>query len=173
MAGNYKHGGAHTRLYNIWKSMRQRCINPKNSRYSVYGAKGIKVCKEWDDFKKFRDWAIKNGYEKNLTIDRIDNSKGYSPKNCRWVSYKIQANFESEDSRMSKAGNRYLRYYIIEATGSVINHCPEYKAFYLKKFAETRNHQHKRALALTSRKFIRLLFGLLDKGQLYSPEKSR
>lgn len=81
--------------------------------------------------------------------------------------------FESEDSRMSKAGNRYLRYYIIEATCSVINHCPEYKAFYQKKYAETRNHQHKRALALTSRKFIRLLFGLLDKGQLYSPEKSR
>ena len=81
--------------------------------------------------------------------------------------------FESEDSRMSKAGNRYLRYYIIEATGSVINHCPEYKAFYQKKYAETRNHQHKRALALTSRKFIRLLYGLLDKGQLYSPEKSR
>ena len=51
--------------------------------------------------------------------------------------------FESEDSRMSKAGNRYLRYYIIEATGSVINHCPEYKAFYQKKYAETRNHQHK------------------------------
>ena len=48
--------------------------------------------------------------------------------------------FESEDSRMSKAGNRYLRYYIIEATGSVINHCPEYKAFYQKKYAETRNH---------------------------------
>ena len=81
--------------------------------------------------------------------------------------------FESEDSRMSKAGNRYLRYYVIEAAGSVINHCPEYKAFYQKKYAETRNHQHKRALALTSRKFIRLLFGLLDKGQLYSPEKSR
>ena len=81
--------------------------------------------------------------------------------------------FEAEDKRMSKAGNRYLRYYIIEAAGSVINHCPEYKAFYEKKYAETRTHQHKRALALTSRKFIRLLFGLLDKGQLYSPEKSR
>lgn len=89
------------------------------------------------------------------------------------LSQTHSGDFESEDSRMSKAGNRYLRYYIIEATGSVINHCPEYKAFYQKKYAETRNHQHKRALALTSRKFIRLLFGLLDKGQLYSPEKSR
>ena len=81
--------------------------------------------------------------------------------------------FVAEDKHMSKAGNRYLRYYVIEAAGSVIRHCPEYRAFYDKKYAETRTHQHKRALALTSRKFIRLLFGLLDKGQLYSPEKSR
>ena len=81
--------------------------------------------------------------------------------------------FDAEDKKMSKAGNRYLRYYIIEATGSVIQHCPEYKRFYNKKFAETRTHQHKRALALTSRKFLRMLYGLLDKSQLYSPEKSR
>lgn len=81
--------------------------------------------------------------------------------------------FETEDKRMRKAGNRYLRYYIIEATCSVINNCPECKAFHNKKYAKTRTHQHKRALALTSRKFIRLLYGLLDKGQLYSPEKSR
>ncbi|MBS6677902.1 MAG: hypothetical protein KH330_09205 [Clostridiales bacterium] len=69
------------------------------------------------------------------------------------------------------AGNRYLRYYIIEATGNVIRHCPEYRAFYGKKYAKIRIHQHKRALSLTSRKFIRLLFGLLDKGQLYSPKR--
>ena len=81
--------------------------------------------------------------------------------------------FEAENTPMNKAGNRYLRYYIIEATGSVINHCPEYKAFYDKKFAEVTTHQHKRALALTSRKFLRMLFGLLDKSQLYSTEKSR
>ena len=81
--------------------------------------------------------------------------------------------FEAEDKRMSKAGNRYLRYYIIEATGSVIRHCPEYKTFYDRKYAETRTHQHKRALALTFRKFIRLLYGLLDKSRLYSSEKSR
>ena len=81
--------------------------------------------------------------------------------------------FEAEDKRMSKAGNSYLRYYIIEATGSVIRHCPEYERFYQKKYAETRNHQLKRALALTFRKFIHLLYGLLDKSQLYSSEKSR
>lgn len=82
-------------------------------------------------------------------------------------------NFKAEDTPMSKAGNAYLRYYMIEAAGSVIMHCPEYKAFYDKKFAEVRTHQHKRALALTSRKLIRMLFGLLDKSQLYSLERSR
>ncbi|WP_243142748.1 transposase [Faecalicatena contorta] len=81
--------------------------------------------------------------------------------------------FEAEDTPLNKAGNRYLRYYMIEAAGSVIAHCPEYKAFYDKKYAEVRTHQHKRALALTSRKLIRMLFGLLDKSQLYSVEKSR
>ncbi len=81
--------------------------------------------------------------------------------------------FRAEDTTMNKAGNRYLRYYMIEAAGSVVQHCPEYKAFYDKKFAEARTHQHKRALALTSRKLIRMLFGLLANGKLYSVEKSR
>ena len=79
--------------------------------------------------------------------------------------------FDGEDTPMSKAGNRYLRYYLIEATDSVVRHCPEYAAFYEKKYAEVPKHQHKRALALTSRKLIRMLFGLLDKSQLYSPGK--
>ena len=77
-------------------------------------------------------------------------------------------NFTAEDTNMSKAGNRYLRYYLIEAANSVKNHAPVFNDFYHKKFAEVRTHQHKRALALTSRKLIRLIFGLLDKNQLYS-----
>lgn len=72
---------------------------------------------------------------------------------------------------MSKAGNRYLRYYLIEAANSVKNHIPEYKAFYHKKYDEVKTHQHKRALALTSRKLIRLIFGLLDNNQLYSAKR--
>jgi len=77
-------------------------------------------------------------------------------------------NFTAQDTHMSKAGNRYLRYYLMEAANSVKNHAPAYNAFYLKKFAEVTKHQHKRALALTSRKLIRLIFGLLDNNQLYS-----
>ena len=78
--------------------------------------------------------------------------------------------FESEDTKMSKAGNKYLRYYLIEATGSVILNLPEYKAFYQKKFDEVKTHQHKRSLTLTSQKFIRLVFGLLAKNQLFVPQ---
>ncbi|MCR1900314.1 IS110 family transposase [Irregularibacter muris] len=78
--------------------------------------------------------------------------------------------FQADDTKMSKAGNKYLRYYLIEATSSVIHHIPEYTAFYQKKFNEVKTHQHKRALALTSRKFIRLVFGLLAKNQLFVPQ---
>ena len=72
---------------------------------------------------------------------------------------------------MSKAGNPYLRYYLGEAANSVRKHIPEYADFYARKYAEVNKHQHKRALALTSRKFVRLVFGLLAKNQLYTGEK--
>ena len=75
--------------------------------------------------------------------------------------------FKAENTPMSKAGNRYLHYYLIEAAGSVVRHIPEYNEFYQKKYAEVTTHQHKRALALISRKLIRLIFGLLAKNQLY------
>lgn len=81
--------------------------------------------------------------------------------------------FDADDTPMVKAGNRYLRYYMIQAAGSVATYCPEYTAYYNKKYAEVPKHQHKRALALTARKLIRLIFGLLDKNQLYSAAKGR
>ena len=79
--------------------------------------------------------------------------------------------FTSEDNKISKAGSPYLRYYLGEAANSVRRHIPEYADFYARKFAEATKHQHKRALALTSRKFVRLVFGLLVKNQLYTGEK--
>lgn len=79
--------------------------------------------------------------------------------------------FKAENTPMNKAGNRYLRYYLIEAAGSVVCHIPEYQEFYQKKFAEVTTHQHKRALVLTSRKLIRMIFGLLAKNQLYSSNR--
>ena len=80
-------------------------------------------------------------------------------------------NYSSDDTRMTKTGNKYLRYYLIEAANSVKNHVPKYKEYYYKKYGEVTTHQHKRALALTSRKLVRLIFGLLTKNQIYSSDK--
>lgn len=77
--------------------------------------------------------------------------------------------FEADIARMSKAGNSYLRYYLIQAANSVRIHSPEYAVFYDKKYSEASTHKHTRAVALTARKLIRLIFGLLGKNQLYSP----
>lgn len=80
------------RLYRIWKAIKWRC-NPKNpDGKSVYWSRGITVCKRWSkSYVVFRDWALLNGYQEHLTIDRINNESGYYPENCRWSTYKEQA----------------------------------------------------------------------------------
>ena len=78
----YKHGFSNTKLLYIYSNMKQRCYNKKNSGYKNYGGRGIKVCDEWlNSFENFYHWAIENGYEENLTIDRIDNDGNYEPIN--------------------------------------------------------------------------------------------
>ena len=91
MAGNYRHGLRHTRIYTIWRAMRQRCNNPHCINYKAYGGKGIKVCDEWQNPKTFAEWAFANGYSDSLTLDRIDVSKGYTPDNCRWTTAREQS----------------------------------------------------------------------------------
>lgn len=86
------HGDASgSRLYEIWHGMKSRTKNKTNTAYKNYGAKGIKVCKEWtNDYQKFKEWALNNGYDDNLTIDRIDPDGNYEPSNCRWISQTAQ-----------------------------------------------------------------------------------
>ena len=87
-----KHGLSGSRLYYIWKSMRQRCMNPNCKNYPRYGGRGITIYPEWDDYEKFNEWALSNGYNELLTIDRIDVNGNYEPGNCKWSTSKEQAN---------------------------------------------------------------------------------
>lgn len=108
---------SHTRLHNIWISMRQRCRTKTCSGYKKYGAKGIRVCKEWEAFENFRDWAIANGYSDNLSIDRIDPKGNYEPSNCRWVTQKVQQNNRSNNIHITCDGETHSPIEWSEITG--------------------------------------------------------
>lgn len=87
---NYIHGLSKHPLRAVLATMKDRCHNPNCHDYELYGGRGVILCDAWrSDFKRFYDWAIQNGWEKGLQIDRIDNDAGYSPENCRFVSCKV------------------------------------------------------------------------------------
>jgi hypothetical protein len=101
---NPKHGGRRTRLYTIWCRMIGRCENPNDPAFGRYGDRGIKIYRAWrQSFVTFREWAVAHGYTAHLTLDRIDNDKGYGPDNCRWATYKQQ--------NRNRRDNRPIRYY--------------------------------------------------------------
>lgn len=87
------HGMSKTHLYGVWGTMKSRCYNPNSQRYSLYGGRGITVCEEWrNDFTAFVYWAMTNGYQEGMTLERKDNNGNYEPSNCCWTNQKAQCN---------------------------------------------------------------------------------
>lgn len=97
------HGMSKTKIYEKWCHMKQRCYDIKDKRYDRYGGRGIIICDQWlNDFNKFHEWAISNGYDDTLQIDRKDNDGNYSPSNCRFISASLNAR-----NRGVKRSNKY------------------------------------------------------------------
>ncbi len=109
---NLKHGDNKTRLYRIWSAMKTRATNKNTKTAYRYVLRGITICDEWkNSYEIFKQWAVENGYEDTLTIDRIDNDGNYEPNNCRWVTQQVQMSNTRLDRIDNTSGYRgaYLR----------------------------------------------------------------
>lgn len=107
MPKSKKHGMNETRIYKIFTAMHQRCSNPNNPEYHNYGGRGIRVCNEWtgeSGFVNFYDWALKNGYDCTLTIDRVNNDGNYEPSNCKWSTFIRQQNNKRTNHNLTYLG---------------------------------------------------------------------
>lgn len=120
-----KHNKCDTRLYSILRGIKTRCYNKNVKEYKYYGKRGIAVCDEWlNDFNAFYDWAMENGYNDTLTIDRIDVDGNYSPDNCRWIPNKEQ----QQNKRKTKL------YTINDITKTLAEWCEVYNINYNKVY---------------------------------------
>lgn len=117
-----RHGYSQTKLYRTYQRMKNRCYNKNFPHYEIYGGRGIIVCDEWlNDFVKFKDWALSNGYQEGLSIDRINPNGNYEPFNCRWITMFEQANNKRNNllftiNGITKTQTQWCRDYNIPVT---------------------------------------------------------
>lgn len=110
------HGMSKTRLYKIYNKMKERCYNTNYPEFHLYGGRGIEMCDEWEEsFEPFKEWALNNGYAKDLSIDRINFNGNYEPSNCRWADIYEQANNKRDNivltyNGMTKTLPEWARY---------------------------------------------------------------
>ena len=98
--------------------MLTRCANPQRKDYIYYGGRGITVCDEWlSSYESFKNWAMANGYQDNLTLDRIDANGNYEPSNCRWISMKEQCNNKRSNISIALNGETHNLKQWSEITG--------------------------------------------------------
>lgn len=114
----FRHGHYGTRLYRIYHNMKTRCLNKNVPYYEYYGGKGVRICSEWlKSFESFRQWALANGYNDTLSLDRIDVSGDYSPNNCHWVPMSDQAKNKSRTISVVLDGREVQLHQLSQETG--------------------------------------------------------
>lgn len=112
------HGMTGSRLHTTWFNIKKRCRNPNCPDYAYYGGRGIDICDEWaNSFETFMEWSINNGYNDTLTIDRIDNNKGYTPDNCRWTTPAEQSVNKRNNIYTSFHGEKIVCYRLSKELG--------------------------------------------------------
>lgn len=99
-----KHNLKGTRIYTIYQNMKERCYNSNHPAYKYYGGKGVAIAQEWHSIEDFYQWALNNGYQDDLTIDRIDGTKNYCPENCRWIPMRDQAKNQTSNINITYRG---------------------------------------------------------------------
>lgn len=134
----YIHGESHTRLNNIWSGMKKRCDNKNSISYNLYGGRGIKYCKEWSEYIPFKNWALENGYNDDMTLERIDVNGNYCPENCKWVTIDEQAKNKRNTIRLEIDG----------VTKCLKDWCEIYGKNYRKVYSRIRREQMDPILAL-------------------------
>lgn len=142
------HGLSKERLYRIWHGMNQRCFNPKQTHYKSYGGRGITICPEWlgiDGLRNFIEWSDNNGYQNNLTIDRIDVNGNYEPSNCRWADWETQANNRRPPRKGIKRKQRELKTWTIDGETKPI---PEWCMIYNTSTPTIRYRMNKLGMTL-------------------------